>query len=82
MITIFNFIYRFSRFAKSRINKLLTNKLTFLLLKINKVTIANHFVSNGMPKLFIHHTATIKIGGFFSMNNTVLSNPIGRNYKC
>ena len=51
-------------------------------MKINKVNMGSQFNSNGIPKLFIHHTAKINIGNYFSMNNTILSNPIGRNHRC
>ncbi|WP_456379201.1 acyltransferase [Lutibacter sp.] len=52
------------------------------LLKINKVVIGEQFNTKGVPTLFIHHTAKVNIGTNFSMNNTILSNPIGRSYRC
>ena len=51
-------------------------------MKIHKVNFGEEFSSSGIPILFIHHTSKIKIGKNFKINNRILSNPIGRNYKC
>lgn len=82
MINLLNITFRTYRFISNKLNKIYSKNFSFFLLQINKVQIRKPFHSKGVPILFIHHTATITIGYNFSMNNTVLSNPIGRNHKC
>ena len=82
MMKFLNYLYRALRTIKSKMNKKFSNFYTYFLLKINKVDLGKGFASNGIPVLFIHHTSKIKIGKNFKINNRILSNPIGRNYKC
>lgn len=82
MLSLLNFLYRLIRLLKGKFYKIYSKNYAYFLMKINKVKIGIRFHSNGIPKLFIHHTAKIKIGDYFSMNNTILSNPIGRNHRC
>jgi len=82
MMEFFNYTYRAIRAVNVKINNKISNFYTYCLIKINKVEIGKGFASSGIPILFIHHTSKIKIGKNFKINNRILSNPIGRNYKC
>jgi len=79
---LFNLIYRFLIFVKTTINKFFSKKYAFILMKLNKVILGKRINSLGIPKLFIHQTAKVKIGHGFRINNTVLGSPIGRNHRC
>ena len=59
-----------------------TNIITKTLLYINNTKVSNGFKSNGIPKLYIHHTGTFTIGNNLKINNTIRNNPIGRSEKC
>jgi len=78
---LFN-IYRTFRFIYSKIYNILSNIITKILLYLNNVSQSSGLKSNGIPKLFIHHTGKFKIGKNFKINNTNMNNPIGRAQKC
>ena len=76
---IYNF-YRIIRFILNKVSKFLTNLISFGLFKVNKIYFKNGFQSSGIPLIFVQ--GTFKIGEDFKINNTIYSNPIGRNHKC
>jgi len=51
-------------------------------MKVNLVKLGSGLKSKGIPKLIIHHNGRFSIGNNFKINNTVLSNPIGRSFQC
>lgn len=78
---LFN-IYRTIRFIYSRINNISSNIISKILFYINNISIDDGFKSNGVPKLYIHHTGKFTVGMNFKINNTIMNNPIGRSEKC
>jgi acetyltransferase-like isoleucine patch superfamily enzyme len=78
---IFN-IYRTIRFVYSKTYIFISNIITKLLLFINNADVGSNFKSNGIPKLYIHHTGKFSLERDVKLNNTVMNNPIGRNAKC
>lgn len=77
-----NFLYRALRSLKRRISDWLAQYYTLLLMKINQVVFREGFVSQGIPAIYMHPNASFEIGAHFKINNTVRSNPIGRNCQC
>jgi len=77
-----NFIYRGFRFIIQSVRNWLSNTLSYVLMKVNLVSLGSGFSCIGVPKLIIHTEGRLSIGNNFKMNNTVPSNPIGRNYQC
>jgi acetyltransferase-like isoleucine patch superfamily enzyme len=63
-----------------RVARLISQLISFVLFKINKIDFEKGFVSNGIPVLSVQ--GTFKIGKNFKINNTINSNPIGRNHRC
>lgn len=76
---IYNF-YRTIRFIIKKVSDFISQRISFLLFKINKINIKKGFISKGLPVLSIQGAVTI--GKNFKINNTISDNPIGRNYKC
>jgi acetyltransferase-like isoleucine patch superfamily enzyme len=76
---IYNF-YRIIRFVLNKVSKFATKLISLSLFKVNKIHFKNGFQSIGIP--FVSVQGTFKVGKNFKINNTVYSNPIGRNHKC
>lgn len=76
---IYNF-YKMIGFVTNRVSRLIFQLISFLLFKINKIDFENGFVSNGIPILSVQ--GIFKVGKNFKINNTINTNPIGRNHKC
>lgn len=76
---IYNF-YRIIRFALNKISTYISQLITVMLFKINKIEFSKCFVTSGVPTLSIQGVFTT--GENFQINNTINANPIGRNYKC
>lgn len=82
MIKILNVIYRAARSIRLRFWNWLTTKYTYFLMKINLIELGTGFYSKGIPKIILHCNGKLKIENSFKINNTIVSNPIGRNHKC
>lgn len=78
---LFN-IYRTIRFVYSKMYSTLTNGLTKILFYVNNINVTTGFKSNGIPRVYKHHTGQLTIGQNFKINNTIMNNPIGRSEKC
>jgi len=79
---IINFFYRGFRSITKKVWNMISNKLAYILMKINLVELGSGFKSKGIPKLIIHSNGRFLIGHNFKINNTVSSNPIGRSNQC
>lgn len=79
---IFPFIARVLQYLKVTSMDLITQKITYLLMKMKLVDIDSGLRSSGVPRMFIHRHGKFKIGKNFKINNTIESNPIGRNFQC
>jgi len=51
-------------------------------MKMKFVQFDSGLISRGIPRMFIHRHGKFQIGKNFIMNNSIGSNPIGRNFKC
>ena len=81
-MNIINFIYRGYRAVIQNVWNGTSNKLAYVLMKVNIVELGSGFKSKGIPKLIIHRNGRFLIGHNFKINNTVFSNPMGRSYQC
>jgi len=81
-MNIINFIYRGFISVIQRMWNVISNYLAYAMMKVRFVEPGSGFTSKGIPKLIIHREGQFLIGKNFKMNNTVSSNPIGRNYQC
>lgn len=79
---IINFLYRGFKSTILKVWNMISNKLTYVLMKVNLVELGSGFKSKGIPKLIIHRNGRLLIGNNFKINNTVSSNLIGRSYQC
>jgi len=76
------FIFRIFQFLKQKSSNFITQKITYLLLKMKFVEFGIGLKSAGVPRTYIHRYSTFQIGKNFTINNTVTSNPVGRNFQC
>lgn len=76
---MYNF-YRVIRFIIRKLSSFISQHISFLLFKINKIDIKKGFSSRGVPILLVE--GDFVIGENFKINNRVSDNPIGRNYRC
>ena len=70
------------QFVKKLLNNISAtyyNLMCKILLKLNNVVIGESYLFRGLP--YISNQGEIIIGNHFKMNNTIGSNPIGRNTK-
>lgn len=76
------FIFKILLFLKYKLGDILSQSITYLLMKIKLVEFEKGLISNGIPKIFIYKNGRFIIGKNFKINNTIVNNPIGRYYKC
>ncbi|MDM5264389.1 acyltransferase [Sulfurovum sp. XTW-4] len=79
---IYALMMRVLQYLKVSTMDFITQKITFVLMKMKFVDISSGLKSSGVPKMFIHRHGKLKIGRNFKMNNTIESNPVGRNFQC
>lgn len=60
----------------------IARSVTFVLMKMKLVKVGSGLRSSGIPRMFVHRHGTFLIGKNFTINNTIASNPIGRNFQC
>jgi len=73
--------YKVTRFFYRRINDFVCKAVTFTVFYVNEVEFSN-FSTKGIPYISVNKNCKCIIGGNLKMNNTISSNPIGRNQRC
>ena len=71
---MFHFSFKIYRYLYFRLQIVFSQFVSIIYFKINGIVLGRNFKSVGIPKLYIHRTASVSIGDNVKLNNLTSAN--------